>query len=346
MSDPTTQNRCITATGFPVPSEKPEGSCYIDEKGPILPMPKKNKADGTPDFNSPITDPNVLQHCKMRPSCERDSPNSSSCKVDNSGGPTLTSCAKTPSASWYADGNPLCEASFSVNEDADEAANNITVAGINGESIINCSRSPLCLAGWAAGGFGVGGIAKVAKLYRAARAAQAAGVAQAGAGGATAANAGFSAVAPVGGWMGATIGTTGGRAAAARAAMSTGWGPTFSVKGAAAGAAAAATYGGALAFGAEVTDDTELSELLAASALEAHGHTCSDGWASGCQMNVNVDDVLFGGQDNYDTKWRNIDEDDDSNCKIYWHEGHPICCRNGVCCEHGQFDGEVSPFGW
>ena len=102
-----------------------------------------------------------------------------------------------------------------VKED-ERAAKNITVAGINGESILNCSRSPLCLAGWAAGGFGVGGIAKGVKLYNAARAAQAAAAAEAGTGGATAANAGFSAVAPVGGWMGATTATTGGRAAALR----------------------------------------------------------------------------------------------------------------------------------
>ena len=62
-------------------------------------------------------------------------------------------------------------------------------------------------------------------------------------------------------------------------------------------------------------------------------------------INVNVDDVLFGG-DNDDTKWHKIEEDDISNCTIYWHEGHPICCSNGVKCEYGQCDGEVSPFGW
>ena len=344
MSDPTTENRCITATGFPVPYDLPEGSCHMDRKGPILPMPKKNNPDGTPDFNRPITDSKVLQHCKMRPSCERDSQTSRNCKINNSGVPTLTSCSKNPSASWYADDNPLCDASFSVNEDADEASKNIKIGPFSGESILNCSRSPLCLAGWAATGLGVGGIAKGVKLYRASRAAQAVAVSQAGAGGATAANAGFTAVAPVGGWMGATA-ATGGRAAAGRAAMGTGWGPTFSVKGAIAGGAAAATYAGALSFGAEVTDDTDLAERLAASSIEAHGHTCSDGWASGCQMNVNVDDVLFGG-DNDDTKWRKIEEDDISNCKIYWHEGHPICCSNGVKCEYGQCDGEVSPFGW
>jgi len=338
MSDPTTENRCITATGFPVPYNLPEGSCHIDEKGPILPMPKKNKADGTPDFNSPITDPKVLQHCKMRPSCERDSQTSRNCKINNSGVPLLTSCSKNPSAAFYAKGNPLCEASFSVNEDADDAAKNINIGPFNGETILNCSRSPGCLATMAASGFTLGGVAKGIQLYRAGRAAQAVAVSQAGAGGATATNAGFTAVAPAGGWMGATA-ATGGRAAAAG-----GWGPSVSMKGLAAASAAAATYGGALAFGAEVTEDTDLAERLAASSIEAHGHTCSDGWASGCQMNVNIDDVIFGSDD--DTKWRKIEEDDISNCKIYWHEGHPICCSNGVSCDHGQCDGEVSPFGW
>ena len=134
---------CVRDDTFDTPDGHETGRC----SSPAPPFGLRGNVDtnGNPIFNSELTG-NDQKYCKTRVSCDRN-PTTKKCNVDADGGVKLNLCENQPgNPGILTSDNPVCQNSFTVNENVDAAAAlpEYAFGGIPGEDVIKCAKNPWC----------------------------------------------------------------------------------------------------------------------------------------------------------------------------------------------------------